>query len=113
MTQRLVAFIIILIVAMFALAVSLYAKPAQAQTLWSDAIPPERYQKEAGALVFFRIDVSQLCGQSGHARPFIACQAGETIVLPMPCPYAATETYARIVCHEIGHRSGWPASHGE
>lgn len=77
-------------------------------TLWSDATPPLRFQKDAGAIVYFKTDVSDLCGSA----PFIACQDGEVMVLPNPCRYAH-ETYGRVVCHELGHRNGWPKNHGD
>ncbi len=83
-------------------------------TPYSSGIPPVRHQRDNVAIVFFVSDVSQLCGKPDDPKyTTLACQHGEKLALPNPCKYAAFEFYARIVCHELGHRNGWPALHGD
>jgi hypothetical protein len=75
-------------------------------------LPPQRFQGDAGAMVQFKTDVTKLCGVSPDPKKrMAACQDGEFIVLPNPCQFA--EPYARIVCHEMAHKQGWPADHGD
>ena len=38
--------------------------------------------------------------------------SGGRVIAPNPCSYPETDLYARILCHEIGHANGWPATHG-
>lgn len=101
-----------------ALAFSTGAAPADApppnSTPYSSATPPVRYQADNVAVVFFVNDVSPLCGKSDNPKyTILACQSGEKIALPNPCRFAEREFYARIVCHELGHRNGWAALHGD
>jgi antirestriction protein ArdC len=34
------------------------------------------------------------------------------LIMPDPCKFPATDNYARLMCHELGHLDGWPGSHG-
>lgn len=87
-------------------------------TPFSDGIPPVRYQKENGSIVLFLDDISTVCGKSGDPKMIlIACQfekdKAPILVLPNPCKFAGIDWYARIACHELGHRNGWPRLHGD
>ncbi len=103
-------------------ALALALLPAQAvpqalapnSTLYSSAPPPMRFRGDTVATVIFLRDVSRACGTS--VRPgyvILACAKGSTIVMPDPCILADREFYARIMCHEISHVRGWPATHGD
>jgi hypothetical protein len=89
-------------------------------TLYSDGIPPARFQKDGVAVVLFVSPdgIDGLCGKAGPGRVMLACTnwtaKGVAIVtLPNPCPRADKEYFARIACHELGHVGGWPATHGD
>jgi hypothetical protein len=41
-----------------------------------------------------------------------ACEIGGKVIAPNPCSYPETDSYAHLLCHEIGHANGWPATHG-
>jgi hypothetical protein len=80
-----------------------------------DGAPPLRFQGDASAVVSFQSDVSGDCGKAPRGLVILACEFSPAkgvpvIVLPNPCKFQNDE-YARIVCHEIGHRSGWEANH--
>lgn len=83
-------------------------------TLISTGVPPARYRKDNAAVVYFVDDVSPLCGRaSTPGFVIVACARGNQIAMPNPCRFAASEYYARIMCHELGHVSGWPGTHGD
>ena len=66
-------------------------------------IAPSRFQHLGKSRVLFTIDTAGEC-MIGNA---VACTMGSAIILPDPCEYPQ-EYYARIVCHENGHRfGGW------
>lgn len=44
----------------------------------------------------------QILGCAGIDRPWA--------LMPNPCPHSE-ESYARLLCHELGHTKGWPADH--
>jgi hypothetical protein len=46
-------------------------------------------------------------------RVFYACASGRRITMPNPCDYPAGDEYAALLCHELGHLNGWPATHGD
>lgn len=78
-------------------------------------MPPERFQGDSAAVVFFVSDVSQICGKAPPGYVKLACHARikgtSYIVLPNPCPFGATETFARLACHETAHSRGWGPNH--
>lgn len=82
-------------------------------TLISSGIPPVRFRGDNVAAVFFVDDVTKLCGRAKPGFVILACAQGNQIAMPNPCAYAASERYARIMCHELAHVSGWPATHGD
>lgn len=78
-------------------------------------MPPERFQGDGAAVVFFTSDVESLCGVKPPYR-ILACHrrinGTSYIVLPNPCPYgAAGDDYAVLACHELAHRNFWSGMH--
>ena len=103
----------LLAVALVAASVPASAPLAPGSTLYSDGIPPVRFQGDNVAAVIMVADVAPYCGKSGRAdKVLIACSSGSTIVVPNPCLTADSDWYARILCHESGHAQGWPNTHG-
>jgi hypothetical protein len=88
-------------------------------SLYSDATPPTRFQ--GGAMVELQLTdqagVDKAChprfGEPPAGMKTDACAFGTHIVAPKPCAYAATDQYAHLLCHELGHVNGWPATHGD
>jgi hypothetical protein len=76
--------------------------------------PPTQYQRDAEARVTFlsaRNDAIARCQMLGAPQGAQACGgAAGFIVAPNPCVYAG-DPYADLLCHELGHVNGWPASH--
>lgn len=82
--------------------------------------PPTRFQGDVTATsVIFTKDYAEACAYAGLAEvpdtDVIACSlVGRNIkgiIIRNPC--TAPGTYARDLCHEIGHLNGWPADHGK
>lgn len=92
--------------------------PKSLPSLYSNELPPERFQHNATVVLMTtdQVGIDQAClAQFGPAPPGMktdACESGGRIVAPNPCSYPETDLYARILCHEIGHANGWPAAHG-
>lgn len=92
-----------------------------ALSLYSDAVPPQRFQGDVNARVEFvrSSAVEPRCRAIGFTMPLrrgdtvLACSGNATIVIPNPCLYAAGDGYARLLCHELGHVNGWPATHDQ
>lgn len=89
-------------------------------TYLTTAAPPARYQignvkmqvefvspEEAN-----RRCAAQPSGLPVCQRVFYACVQGGTMIMPNPC-VSHGEHYADLLCHETGHRRGWPATHGD
>jgi hypothetical protein len=76
-------------------------------------MPPERFQQSAELHVKIVPEPNSIgaCGLASEGT-FAACVRGDTVFLPNPCPLGATESFARLVCHEMAHHNGWPAKHG-
>jgi hypothetical protein len=75
-------------------------------------LPPAHMRGDAMATVAFTADPERLCGKPPKGARVAGClrqyPGGASImVVPNPCPFATTEPYARILCHEIGHVHGW------
>jgi len=73
--------------------------------------PPQALQHDASAHVKFiaRGKVTPACEDLGAApeRTIEACTRGTLIVMPNPCRWPGRESYAELMCHELGHVSGW------
>ena len=101
---------------------SLLAAAAVALTpnssLYSDVTPPVRYQGDASV----QLDVTSQSGIDQRCHPVFgeppagmktdACEIGGRIIAPNPCSYPQSDAYAHLLCHELGHANGWPATHG-
>lgn len=81
-------------------------------------LPPIQYRGDATATVEF-IDpeaVPALCSALGAPplrlpRYALACTVGTTIIMPNPCAWPNRSDYRDMLCHELGHKNGWPADH--
>lgn len=85
---------------------------------FSNATPPVRYRHNATLTVDLQDQaaISRTC-QSLFGRPppgaqTNACFTGERAILPNPCTFPKSDIYAHLLCHELAHRNGWPATHG-
>ncbi len=88
-------------------------------TRFSDGRPPERFQGNTSV----RLEVTDQAGIERACHPLFgappagmqtqACQTGDRVIAPNPCTFPQTETYARLLCHELGHANGWASTHGE
>lgn len=81
-------------------------------TLYSDGMPPKRFQGNVRVVIATVDNLNDVCGQPPPGKFWFGCTRGVTVFMPNPCPYGQQE-YARILCHEFGHIQGWPATHGE
>lgn len=94
------------------------APDASAPSLYSDVIPPARFRADATV----SLQLSDQRGIDGQCHPAFgpppagmktdACAIGGRIVAPNPCSYPASDAYAHLLCHELGHVNGWPRTHG-
>lgn len=79
--------------------------------------PPQRFQRNNAVRVTFTsgVAVTNIC--AGGVPPcgyvVLACQRASGLILPNPCTYSHSDEYARLVCHELAHLNGWPATHGD
>jgi hypothetical protein len=80
-------------------------------TLHYGGPPPKRYQGDTFANVFFLHDIEPVCGKAPLPYVRFGCVSGRTMTVVHPCLFPK-ERYAQYLCHESGHRSGWPAEHG-
>ena len=103
-----------------ALAALLCAAPTTPQetgpgTPFFAGMPPVKYQANNAQVVVFTSDLRQFCGAPEPGMVILGCarKMGNTPVLflPNPCLLGDREFYARIACHELGHRNGWTALH--
>jgi hypothetical protein len=85
----------------------------------NNGMPPERFRGDVATVVIFtdRAGIGRLCGIAQPPYTIIAC-AGRidgtpVIVMPNPCPLGDSEIYAKVMCHEMAHINGWPATHGD
>jgi hypothetical protein len=103
-----------LVAALAAAAVLASAAPA---SLFTSAQPPERFQHAAT----FVVEVQNQQAIDARCQPLFgtpppgmktdACSMNGRVILPNPCAYPS-ESYARMLCHEMGHVNGWPPTHG-
>jgi hypothetical protein len=83
------------------------------------SLPPVQYREDKViAIIQFTYpkDVDKGCGGSPEDDPtyIVACTkvGGPKMLAPHPCLYPE-DPYARVLCHELGHISGWPADHSD
>lgn len=107
-----------------AVCVGLMRQPAGSEaiapnsTLYSTATPPARYMVERTTkVVTVKADlISDLCakhvGEPRPGRAWAGCAVGGTVYVPNPCG-SVDETFAQLLCHELGHANGWPRTHGD
>lgn len=85
--------------------------PAPAIALYSNAVPPARFRKDASFSITIMpaAAIGRACGDAA----FIACSeiGGQHVIISNPCLFQGEE-YARQLCHELGHVNGWPRMHG-
>jgi len=92
---------------------------AAGSTPYSDAKPPARFQGDVSVALEVRdqAGVSHECQARFGAPPpgmkTNACFTGKKVIMPNPCSFPQTETFAHILCHELGHANGWPSTHGD
>jgi hypothetical protein len=104
---------------LFAAAASLGAALAANSTPYSDGAPPARFQKDVTVTIEMReqagIDAGcrALFGAPPSGMKTNACYTGAKVIMPNPCTYPETDTYAHMLCHEIGHANGWAPTHGD
>lgn len=92
------------------LAVAALSSQAVPTTMFYDGMPPARFQGPATVKIAFgRVDK---CGDAGQGHYFESCIRGGVTYLPDPCAFPE-ETFARLACHEVAHKRGWPKDHGE
>ena len=100
-------------------ALAATAALAPNSTPFTDAKPPARFQREATTVIQVtdQTGINRTCHALFGAPPAgmktDACFTGERMVLPNPCSFPQTESYARMLCHELGHVNGWPSTHGD
>lgn len=76
---------------------------------------PQKYRGDTTALVYFtdQKTIDKNCGKQADPRLYtVACayQKRMTMYLPNPCKDKDAdkpESYAHVLCHEIGHLNGW------
>lgn len=84
------------------------------QTGGSVQLPPAQYQRDTSAAVHFRdrMEIERICSERvGHYSQACADIGGMNIWIENPCNVADQHWYPALLCHEIGHRNGWPADH--
>lgn len=105
-----------------ALAALLTAAPSVPQevatgpnTPYFTGLPPAEFQSDNAQVVVFTSTVTRFCGEAPEGIRIIACSRTvnktPVLFLPNPCLAGQTEYYARIACHELGHRNGWSGNH--
>lgn len=74
--------------------------------------PPARFQRDTTASVEFMAAerIILRCIERGAVVLANACSDTKLITITNPCAYQG-ESYAKRLCHEIGHVNGWDAKH--
>ena len=74
--------------------------------------PPARFQRPTVAQVEFLAAEAIIprCIERGAMILANACADTRLITITNPCEYQH-ESYAKRLCHEMGHVAGWPADH--
>lgn len=92
---------------------------AAGSTPFSDGRPPERFQSDRTLVIEMRdqAGISGQCqalfGKPPQGMKTNACYTGDKLIMPNPCSFPPTDTYAHMLCHELGHANGWPSTHGD
>jgi hypothetical protein len=75
-------------------------------------MPPARFQANTTATVEFLAAemIIPRCLERGAMILANACADTKLITITNPCNYQG-ESYARRLCHELGHINSWPADH--
>lgn len=88
-------------------------------TPYFDGRPPAQLQHDNVVTMEFagQSRINDVCNAQFGAPPAgmqtQACAtAGKRLIMPNPCAFPESETYARLLCHELGHANGWPPTHG-
>lgn len=93
---------------------------ADGPTPYSDARPPARFQGSITMRMQFVApsEVTTRCVAIGDDPPpcgytWLACTMIERreSIFPNPCA-SPGDPYADLLCHELAHANGWPATHG-
>lgn len=88
--------------------------PGCAQLQSADPVqtPPQAYQADTTATVEFiqAEKVMPRCLERGAKTLANACADTKLITITNPCAYPG-ESYAKRLCHELGHINRWPANH--
>ena len=84
----------------------------------NSGMPPERFRGNSAAIVIFtdRAGITALCGPAPPGYVIMGCRREATngapvLVMPNPCILGESEFYAKLTCHELGHRNGWSGEH--
>lgn len=79
-------------------------------------LPPSHLRFDNAAPVIFAdpVTVDLRCGgdaDNTNGR-ILACvyRRNSLMIVPNPCAHTE-ESYARLMCHELGHVNGWPGNH--
>jgi len=85
---------------------------ATMQSIEPVQMPPTRFQSDTTASVEFMAAgrIIPRCLERGVMMPAIACADTKLITITNPCAYQG-ESYAKRLCHEMGHVNGWDAGH--
>lgn len=88
------------------------ASCATLQSIDPVQLPPARFQSDTTASVEFMAAerIMPRCLERGAAVLANACADRELITITNPCAYQG-ESYAKRLCHEMGHVNGWDAGH--
>lgn len=91
--------------------------PSNSSYANGDGRPPARFQRYEDAMVAFRSKerIQEICGPPPCGYVIQGCVKEGVVYVPHPCLDAdLTDTnFTGVLCHELGHVSGWPSAHGE
>lgn len=78
-------------------------------------MPPLRLQGDGIGVVAYVSDLAPYCGKAPPGYTIYGCHrqidgVGVSFLLN-PCTFGDFEFWARIACHEAGHRNGWSGNH--
>lgn len=98
---------------LLALMMAAGASAAETTSMIDSGWPPEQFMGDTQVPVIFTSNVEDICGEADPGYVVLGCAIGNLIILPNPCLVASyrEEGFARLVCHEMGHTSGWPGNH--
>lgn len=82
-----------------------------------DNWPPPRYQQpDITATIRFtdQATVEKVCGKAPKGWTTRGCAVSGAITVQDPCSpqyQGKDDSYARLICHELGHLNGWSGDH--